>query len=72
MGGNNDIENNNNNEDKIMRKLVIENIEGNFLENKKIILDPHGLNIIKSVQKDGTYFFGKELKYVNVYYFYYL
>jgi hypothetical protein len=46
-------------------KLKIENICGDFFYDEKIYLDPHGLNILNSINKDGNYYFGPALTEVH-------
>ena len=55
--------NNNNNllldEDFVSKKIIIiENINGDFIVDNKITIDPHGLSVVNSINKDGSYNFG--------------
>jgi len=52
-------------------KIILENINGDFIAGNKISIDPHGLNVLKSINKDGSYYFGpklKEVKFKNFYF----
>ena len=41
--------------------LQITNIFGRFLEKEKILIDPHGLNMLNTIKKDGDVYFGEKL-----------
>jgi len=46
-------------------KISLENINGDFFSSDKIVIDPLGLNVLNSVNKDGSFYFGSKLKEVN-------
>ena len=52
-------------ESKPLYKIILENISGDFIVKNKITVDPHGLNILNSINKDGSYCFGTKLKNVK-------
>lgn len=66
--GNTEKDADNENSPDSVKKLIIYNVEGNFIPNNKIIIDPNGLNILKSISKNGEYFLGKILKIVIILY----
>jgi len=47
---------------KPIKKISLENITGDFIPEDKIVLDPHGLNILSSINKDGSFLFGPKLR----------
>ena len=51
-------------------KLKMQNLLGNFLMENEILIDPHGLNMLTSVKKDGNVYFGERL--YDVFYYYLL
>ncbi len=53
-------------EGKILHKIILDNEIGDFIPNNKLIINPHGLNVLKSVNKDGSYFFGTVLYEVSI------
>ncbi len=43
-------------------KITLENIHGNFFASEKIVINLHGLNVLNSINKDGSFCFGTKLK----------
>lgn len=43
------------------KQLQISNILGRFLNEEKIIINPHGINMLKTINKDGDIYFGERL-----------
>lgn len=46
-------------------RITLENIFGDFLASDKIVIYTHGLNVLNSINKDGSFFFGTKLKDAN-------
>lgn len=47
-------------------RISLENINGDFFSSDKIVIDPHGLNVLNSINKDGSFYFGTKLKDANI------
>lgn len=52
-------------EAKSFSRILIENVNGDFILEDKILLDPHGLNLVNSIKKDGSFYFGPKLREVK-------
>jgi hypothetical protein len=50
---------------KQMNKLILQDVEGNLLFNKKLYIDASGLNDSLRKMRDGFTFFGTVLEYVK-------
>ncbi len=48
-----------------LHRITLENINGDFFASGKIVIDPHGLNVLNSINKDGSFYFGTKLKDAN-------
>jgi hypothetical protein len=48
-----------------LKKLIIRNLIGKFFSLDEIIIDPHGLNMLQTIKKDGKIYFGENLNDVN-------
>jgi hypothetical protein len=48
------------------KRLILSNITGTFFSEEKILIDPHGLNMLKTSKKDGDIYFGEKLNDVNI------
>lgn len=46
-------------------KITLENLNGDFFLTDKIVIDPNGLNMVNSINKDGSFYFGTKLKDAN-------
>jgi len=49
------------------KKLLIKNLVGKFLIEEQILIDPHGLNMLKTINQDGEIYFGEKINDVIIY-----
>jgi hypothetical protein len=45
----------------LSKKLIIKNLLGKFFSEQEIIIDPHGLNMLSTLKKDGIIYFGEKI-----------